>query len=176
MPGRGTTTDRVPIGEVTGAHGVRGLLRVRSFNAASTLVAGLDPIELRDAAGSLERHAVTRAAPHGGGTWLVELADVGDRTAAEALVGRHVVVSPEMLPALEDDEFYHHEVVGFSVETTAGDPLGTVAATLSTGLNDVWVVRDGRRERLVPVIADVVDTIDRAGRRIVIVPMAGLLD
>lgn len=176
MPDRGTPQERIPIGVVAGAHGIRGLLRVRSFNETSDLLASLAVIELRDAGGAIESHPVTRATPHGRGVWLVELADVGDRTAAGALAGRLVVVAPESLPALAEGEFYHHELVGFAVETTTGEAIGTIAGTFSTGLNDVWIVRDGRHERLVPAIADVVDAIDRAGRRVVIVPREGMLD
>jgi 16S rRNA processing protein RimM len=80
------------------------------------------------------------------------------------------------LPAPGPDEFYHHEVVGFAVETTAGLRLGTIAETLETGLNQVWVVRDGAHEHLVPVIADVVREIDRGAGRVVIEPLPGLLD
>ena len=52
----------------------------------------------------------------------------------------------------------------------------TVRETFSTGVNDVWVVEGGERERLIPVIADVVRAIDRPARRIVIEPIPGLLD
>lgn len=176
MPDLGTRPERIPVGEVTGAHGIRGLLRVRSFNETSDLLGSLPVFELRDAAGAIESHPVTRATPHGRAGWLVELADVTDRTAAEALAGRVVVVAPEALPALAEGEYYHHELVGFAVETITGEAIGTIFGTFSTGLNDVWIVRDGSRERLVPAIADVVATIDRAGRRIVIVPRDGLLD
>src|SRR5437867_3186311 len=80
------------------------------------------------------------------------------------------------LPPPAEDEFYYHEVVGFRVETTGGEPLGAVAETFTTGLNDVWVVRGSGREHLIPVIADVVRALDRATRRIVIEPLPGLLD
>jgi 16S rRNA processing protein RimM len=176
VPERGTSPERIPVGEVVGAHGVRGLLRIRSYNATSDLLASLETVELRGEDGTVEVHRVVRATPHGRGTWLVALEDVTDRTAASTLAHRHVVVPPEALPPLDDDEFYHHELLGFSVETTTGAPLGTIAGTLSTGLNDVWVVRDGRRELLVPVIADVVRLIDRTARRVVVVPLDGLLD
>jgi len=49
-------------------------------------------------------------------------------------------------------------------------------ATLATGANDVWVVRTADREHLIPVVAEVVRAIDRAGRRVVIEPPPGLLD
>lgn len=176
MPEHDAPSERLPVGEIAGAHGVRGLLRVRTYNDTSELLASLGVIELADEAGQVETRRVVRAAPHGRGVWLVELEGVADRTTAEAFAGRRIVVAPEALPPLESGEFYHHELEGFVVETTAGTPIGRIERTFSTGLNDVWVVRDGPREHLVPAIADVVDTIDRAGRRVVIVPMDGLLD
>lgn len=176
MPGGDTSESLVPVGEVAGAHGVRGLLRVRLYNETSAVLGALRALTLRDRTGALATRRVTRATPHAHGLWLVGLDGIDDRTAAEALAGREVVVDAAALPPLAADEFYHHEIVGFRVVTTGGRLLGTVAHTFSTGLNDVWVVRDGRHERLVPVIADVVERIDRDARRIVIAPLDGLLD
>ena len=119
---------------------------------------------------------VLSAAPHGRGLLLVALEDVRDRTAAEALVGSRVLVPAAALPPPEAGEFYYHEVEGFRVETSAGRTLGAIVETFPTGLNDVWVVRDGSIEHLIPVIADVVREIDRPGRRIVIEPLPGLLE
>ena len=89
---------------------------------------------------------------------------------------RLIVPSLPEMPAPADGEFYYHELAGFAVATSDGRALGTVATTFSTGLNDVWVVRDGEHEHLIPVIADVVRRIDRDGRRIVIEAIPGLLD
>jgi 16S rRNA processing protein RimM len=119
---------------------------------------------------------VRAAGAHGRGFVLLELDGVGDRTAAEALRGARLLVRAEDLPPAAPDEFYWHEVVGCRVETTAGRALGIVEEVLATGLNDVWVVRDGEREHLIPVIADVVRSIDTGARRIVIEPLPGLLD
>jgi 16S rRNA processing protein RimM len=116
------------------------------------------------------------ATPHGRGLVLVALDGVTDRNAAEALIGARVLVPAAELPPTADGEFYYHEIEGFRVETTDGQPLGTIASTFATGTNDVWVVRGSRREHLIPVIADVVRTIDRDARRVVIEPLPGLLD
>jgi 16S rRNA processing protein RimM len=118
---------------------------------------------------------IARAAPHGRGM-LVALDGIRDRDAATALTGMRVLVRAADLPALAPDEFYHHELHGFAMTTTDGRALGTIAETFSTGTNDVWVVRDGAHEHLIPIIADVVREIDRARRRVVIEPMPGLLD
>jgi 16S rRNA processing protein RimM len=118
---------------------------------------------------------VVAAAPHGRGM-LIALDGIGDRDAAATLTGMRVLVREGDLPRLEADEFYHHEVHGFAMVTTDGRALGTITETMSTGLNDVWVVRGEGREHLIPIIADVVREIDRARRRVVIEPMPGLLD
>jgi 16S rRNA processing protein RimM len=125
-----------------------------------------------------ERRAamVVAAQPHGRGLLLVTLDACDDRDAAEALVGFRVLVEAEALPPPAEDEFYWHEVIGWRVETTAGATIGTIAECLATGANDVWVVRGGAREHLIPVIADVVRSIDREGGRVVIEPLPGLLD
>jgi len=88
-----------------------------------------------------------------------------------------VISLPEdRLPAPGENEFYYYEMVGFRVRTTEGEELGTIRETFPTGSNDVWVVVDESREYLIPVIQDVVRTIDRPVRTVTIEPMKGLLD
>jgi len=160
---------------VVAAHGLHGLLRVRAYQPPAPSLAPDRLIRLEQAAAGREAR-IASAAPHGCGLVLVALTGVGDRAAAEALVGSRVLVRTADLPPAADDEFYYYEVVGFRVETAGGEQLGTLVATLATGANDVWVVRTADREHLIPVVAEVVRAIDRAGRRVVIEPPPGLLD
>lgn len=165
----------VAVADVVGAHGLQGLLRVRPYHRDSEALD--DGVEvLLERGGWWGKTILDSVSPHGRGLLLVQIEGIEDRDAAEAAVGTRILVPAEALPELDHDEFYWHEVIGFTVETTAGQALGTVAETMSTGLNDVWTVRDGTREYLIPVIADVVRTLDRPGRKIVIEPMPGLLD
>lgn len=166
----------IPIARVVGAHGLLGQLRVRPFNFPPP---SLTPGRRLVIDGPSIQHegVVTSAGAHGRGLLLVAVSGITDRTAAEACRGATLLVAAADLPELAEDEFYHHELVGFAVDTVAGDRIGVVESTLATGLNDVWAVRapDGR-EHLIPVIRDVVRTIDRAQRRIVIDPLPGLLE
>jgi 16S rRNA processing protein RimM len=165
----------VAVGEIVGAHGLRGLVRVRAYQPpAPSLVAEREV--LVEHGGQCRAVRVTAVVRQGRGRVLLGLAGVADRSAAEAFAGARLLVRRADLPPPAADEFYYHEVVGFTVETLTGAALGTVSSTLPTGLNDVWIVHDGGREHLIPVIADVVRLIDRAGRRIVIDPLPGLLD
>ena len=75
-----------------------------------------------------------------------------------------------------DGEFYYFQLAGAEVMLTDGRRLGTIEDIMSTGAHDVWVVRDGEREVLVPVISDVVKAMDLAARRVTIEAVPGLLD
>ena len=163
------------VGEVVAAHGLRGWVRVRAYQPPAPSLVPDRLVRLEQAGGGREAR-IASAAPHPRGLVLVAVAGIGDRTAAEALVGSRVLVRTVDLPPPADDEFYYYEVVGFRVETAQGESLGTIAATFATGANDVWVVRASEREHLIPVVAEVVRAIDRAGRRVVIEPPPGLLD
>jgi 16S rRNA processing protein RimM len=167
--------DAVAVGFVANAHALRGAIRLRPYQPpAPSLAAGLEVLLERDGAWRAVR--IVTAAPQPNGTLLVELEGVVGRDAAEALRGARILVRAADMPEPDEDEFYWHEVVGFTVETDDGRTLGTVRETLSNGLHDLWAIDADGRELLIPVVADVVETIDRPGRRIVIRPLAGMLD
>ena len=162
------------VAELGSPHGLAGQLRLWPYQpGAPSLTPGRPVLLERD--GAWLATSVAKVAPHGRGM-LIVLDGVGDRDAGAELTGMRVLVRAHDLPPLDAGEFYHHELHGFAMVTTDGRMLGTIAETMSTGLNDVWVVRDGGGEHLIPIIADVVREIDRAGRRVVIEPMPGLLD
>jgi 16S rRNA processing protein RimM len=167
--------DTIAVGQIVAAHALKGFVRVRPYQApAPSLHAGA--IVALEQDGLRREVRLSSVDPHGRGLLLVSLDGVTGREAAEQLVGSRILVRAADLPPAAEDEFYYHELAGFRVETTAGEPLGTIAETFSTGLNDVWVVRDEAREHLIPVIADVVRAIDRPARRVVVEPMPGLFD
>jgi 16S rRNA processing protein RimM len=96
--------------------------------------------------------------------------------AADALKGAAVMIAINDLPPARVGEFYYFQIIGCEVHTTGGRRIGTVEEVFSTGANDVWVVRDGLKEVLVPVIEDVVKMMDLDQRILMIEPILGLLD
>lgn len=84
---------------------------------------------------------------------------------------------PDRLIRRNDEESYFlHELVGLLVETEDGIAVGTIREILQPGANDVYVVDTPGGEVLIPAIADVVRSIDLKAGKIVIVPLAGMLD
>ena len=114
------------------------------------------------------------------GQLLVTFAGIGDRTAAGELTGTWLSVDSSELPGTGDpDEFRDHELIGLSVRTPDGDPVGVVTDVLHHGQDVLVVQREGGQqddEFLVPFVKAIVPTVDLAAGVLVIDPPPGLLD
>jgi 16S rRNA processing protein RimM len=175
-PLAGPTADGLlRIGYVAGSHGLHGALRVRTDDPGSTTLSTLKRLFIETADGRRE-FKVLDASALSAGNHRVMLEGIGDADAAEALRGGAVMVAAADLPPLGEGEFYYFQLAGAEVMLTDGRRLGTIEDIMSTGAHDVWVVREGEREVLVPVISDVVKAMDLAARRVTIEAMPGLLD
>ena len=81
------------------------------------------------------------------------------------------------MPLPDEDEFYHADLIGLAVETTAGEAIGTVVAVANFGADDLLDVRrPGKPSVYVPFTRAVVPTLDFAAGKAVIEPPEGLLD
>ncbi|GGC55595.1 ribosome maturation factor RimM [Siccirubricoccus deserti] len=152
---------RILVGEIGRPHGVRGLVRLRSFTADPGAIADYGP--LTDATGT-QRYAITVLADG-----LARIEGVTDRDAAQRMTGTKLYVERRQLPPPEPDEFYLADLVGLRAETPAGQPLGAVRAVEDHGAGS-FLVLDGPPERLLPFNRAVVPEVDLARGRLVVVP------
>lgn len=109
------------------------------------------------------------------GAALLKLEGCHDRASVEKLRGQWVQIPIEEAVPLEEDEYYQHQIVGLAVWTAGGEYLGTVDEVISTGSNDVYVVRGEGRGVLIPAIEDVVLEINLSQRRLMVELMEGLI-
>lgn len=165
----------VRIGRIIGIHGLKGALRFRPDNPDSETINKDSNVAL-EIDGEWRDYKVVRIADGGKGVRRLELEGISDANAAEALKGVIVSVAEADLAPPAPNEFYFSQVIGCEVVLDDGSVLGTIEEVFATGANDVWIVRGGGREVLVPVIADVVKAIDLAARRMTITAVPGLLD
>ena len=165
-------TDRVCLGAVMGAYGVRGEARVKSFCADPSAIGDYGP--LTDDEG--RSYALTVLRPIKGG-YAVRLSGVPHKEAADALRGQRLWAPRDALPPPGDDEYYHADLVGLDAVDTGGASLGHVAAVHDNGAaGDLLELRGGPHPGLlVPFTKAVVPTIDLAARRLVVDPPRGLM-
>lgn len=167
-------TDRVCVGAIAGAFGVRGEVRLKSFCAEAEDIAAYGPLTTEDGGRSF---GVTLTRPVTSG-FAARLTGVTSKEAADALRGTGLYAPRAALPALADDEYYHADLIGLTALDTGGVTLGRVAAVLNHGAGDILEVKgDGiKGSVLVPFTLAVVPTVDLASGRIIIDPPEGLFD
>jgi 16S rRNA processing protein RimM len=158
----------VCLGVVAGAHGVKGLVKVKPFTEAPEGLAAYGP--LRDESGSRSWPVVYKGEMKGQA--LLALEGVGDRDQAQALRGTRLYVERDRLPPPEEEgAYYHADLVGLRAERPDGAPLGEVLAVQNYGAGDLLEVGQDRKSSvLYPFTAEVVPEVDIAGGRIVIAP------
>lgn len=163
----------VLVGVVTGARGLRGDVRVRSFTADPVDIAAYGP--LSDETGS--RVFDLRVIGQGKGQVIVRIPGIEDRDGAEALKGLGLHVPRTALPEPAREEYYHVDLVGVRAELADGEVLGTVLAVHNYGAGTVLEIAGGGRGIVMaPFTRAVVPVVDVAAGRVVINPPPGLLE
>ncbi len=166
MPKADTADDRVCLGVVAGAHGVRGLVRIKSFTAEPLDIGSYGP--LSDVRGRRTFDLTIKGQVKG--AVLVAIAGIADRDKAQALHGTNLYVSRSVLPEPEDEEeFYNADLIGLRVEDDSGAVLGSVKAMHNFGGGDLLeVLPDVGKSWLLPFTKQVVPVVDLAGNRVVV--------
>jgi len=165
----------VLIGKITKPQGIRGELRVVPYSGDPESILQLNTFITKGPDGALETHELAKAAQHGNKT-VISLRLFDNINQVQHLVGREIFVWRSQLPELPEGEYYWFDLVGLSVVTKDGEPLGELSEIMSTGSNDVYVVRSGKREVLIPALEDVVLEIDLNLRLMTVALPEGLLD
>ena len=140
----------VTLAAITGAHGVTGDVRLKLFGEG--LAALKAHKRFNDGALTLEK-----LRDDGKGGAIARFAEAADRTAAEALRGTTLTVPRDTLPALDEGEYYHADLLGLPVVTDTGEAVGSVCAVENFGATDILEIEkpDGRKF-MVPLTEDAV--------------------
>lgn len=160
--------DRVCVGAIAGAFGVKGEVRLKSFCSTPEDIAAYGPLWTEDGA---HNYSVKLTRPVKGGLGA-RLSGVATKEDGDALRGVTLWADRDRLPSLPDDEFYHADLIGMEVFDTGGAALGKVRAIQNFGASDILeIFVPGRKTTLLlPFTRAAVPTVDLKARRIVADP------
>jgi 16S rRNA processing protein RimM len=154
-----TPDNRLVIAKISAVYGVKGWLKIHSFTDPISNFLGYSDVYFC-CSGKWQRAEFDECRPHGKGI-VGHLVGVDDRDSAARFCGLELAVSAEVVPRLDADEFYWHQLIGLKVKSLlpSGEEclLGEVSHLLETGANDVLVVKKCQgsiddRERLIPYV------------------------
>jgi 16S rRNA processing protein RimM len=165
-------TRRLTLGRITGAQGIKGEVKLQSFTADPLDIASYGPLDTSNG----QRLTIRSIKPHKN-MLLARIEGVEDRNAAEALRGVELMIDRDRLPAADEDEIYHADLIGLSAHDTGGNLVGTVVDVLDFGAGELLELKPAQGKTfLVPFSVETVPEIDLDAGRLVIDPPEGLLD
>ena len=165
----------VLLGKILATHGIKGQLRVAVYSGDFATILSLGSLMLKGPDGRMETFEVSASIVHGK-KLIVSFKEYENINQVLHLVGREIYTTREQMPELSEGEFYWSDLLGLKVVTDGGESLGVVVDIIVTGSNDVYVVKDGKREYLIPALADVVLEINLDKGIMTVSPPEGLLD
>jgi len=155
----------VLLAAVIGAQGLKGELRVKTFTEHPESVARYRGLHTKDG----RRFTVTAARAAKPDEAVLSLAEVTDRTTAEALKGTELYVARDALPATGAEEFYHADLIGLRAEDVEDRVIGIVKAIHNYGASDVIEIEQpGGDTVLLAFTKETVPSIEIAKGRIVV--------
>lgn len=145
-----STQQYIVVGEISGVFGIKGWVKVYSFTEPRENILTYSPWVLRKG-NELKSVDVLDGALQGKAV-VACLSGITDRDLAASLGGYEIAIDTTLLPPAEEGEYYWRDLIGLKVKTEQGIALGVVDYLLETGANDVLVVKEGEKERLIPFL------------------------
>lgn len=163
----------ITIGKIVKTRGIRGEVKVLPLTDIPDRFEHLDRVHVALPDGRVQLLDIEGARYHHGCVFLC-FAGYTSIEQSERLVGGSLTV--ETSPELPEGVYYHYEILDADVYTEQGDYLGAVTDIIETGSHDVYVARREGKEFLFPSTKEIVLTIDRELKRIIVRPIRGLFE
>jgi 16S rRNA processing protein RimM len=160
-----TVAAQICVARIGAAHGVRGAVKLWTFTEDPLAVQRYGPLSTKDGARQFEVAHAREAKDH----LVATLKGVATREDAERLNGIELYIARDKLPATDDDEYYHADLIGLAAVTTSDQPLGRVLAIHDFGAGTIIEIAPPQGPTmLLPFTNAVVPTVDLVGGRVVI--------
>lgn len=149
--------NRICLGAIVGVHGIRGEVKVKSFTEVAEDIDSYGPVE--DKSGT--KKFTIKVTGYSKGILRVKIKGVDDRNTSESLIGTEFYVSRDVLPDLEEEEFYHTDLIDLEVRLhTTGESIGKVSGIYNFGAGDVLEIKlKGGKLEMIPFTKEYVPEI-----------------
>lgn len=161
----GEQNSLILLGEISGVHGIRGDILVRTYTETPEAITSYGP--LRDQTGTKTfALSIVRVTDKG---IVARVAGISDRTAAEALRGTKLFIARDRLPEAEASEYYHTDLIGLEARSEDGERLGKIVSVQNFGAGDLLELKplEGATE-FIPFEDQWVPNVDLGARTVTI--------
>jgi len=163
------------VGTVVGKYSFKGEVLVKTDSDNPEDYTKLESIFVELSTG-LVPFFIRKCQLHKSSLLRIDFEEVNSEQDADAILKKNLFLPLDLLPPLEGNKFYYHEVIGFSI-TQNGTQIGTILRIIEQGLQALFEITDNQgEERLIPIHDDFILEVDRASRNITVQLPEGLLE
>lgn len=160
-------SSKIIIGKFGAPFGVHGWIKVNSFTDPVDDILSYKPWYIEEGHDNWVELNITDSKVHAVGV-VVQLPDYDDRDEVRVYSNKKIAIEKKQMHKLPKGEYYWEDLFGLAVINQQNEKLGTVEKMLPTGANDVLVVMEGKKERLIPYIKSVILNIDLDKKEILV--------
>lgn len=162
-------TNRILLGKIGAAHGIKGQVRINFYGADESLLESCSVFTSETGDNSLKINITG----HKSDLLLAGIDGVTDRNKAEGLTHTELWIDRDRLPALDADEIYYADLIGMAVLDKTGKEIGHVKAVDDFGAGPLLDITHGGDSHYLPFTQDNVPEVDMTGKRLTIDPPDG---
>ena len=148
-------SELIDVGQILGAHGTDGALKIKSFTDVTTRFSPGNILHIQD-----NTHSIIESYSLRKDQLVLKLTGLNSLKEVEQLAGLWIRSECLLSPSLDQNEFFHYQLIGLVVYEDSGEELGTIKEIIQTGSNDVYLVHNGANEILLPAISQVIRDIN----------------
>ena len=158
---------RICVGIIVGSHGLNGYIKIKSYMVVPEDIVAFGPLTDKQGERSFKLDLISSNKKG----FVAKINGVNDRNTSEAMRGIELYLSRDLLPDLEDDEFYYVDLIGLKVENLGGEIIGTVGMVDNYGAGEIIEVdlMDGGK-KMYKISPEVIPEIDLKNGRLVVDP------
>ncbi|RSK41858.1 ribosome maturation factor RimM [Mangrovimonas spongiae] len=163
------------LGKIVKKYSFKGELLIKLDTDEPEIYENLDAMFL-EVRGNLIPFFVEHSQLHKSDLLRVRFEDVNNEADADALLKSDVYLPLELLPKLEDDKFYYHEIIGFSIKDTKFGDVGIITSVNDSTAQALFVLDRNGVEILIPMNDEFIKQVDKPNKTIVVETPEGLID
>ncbi len=169
------TPERILIGEIATAHGVRGLVKIRHYGDDPEALEKYGPLYTTE---NGDESITLRLKHEAGGAIIAAVDGITDRNEAEKLRGTQLWTERRALPKIEEEGVYYHaDLIGLEARSTDGAVVGTVIGVENFGAGDLLEIKPPNSKKFyLPFVDDYVGDVDLDAKTVIVEIPEGLLE
>ena len=163
------------LGKIVSKYSFKGEVLIKLDTDEPEIYKGMESVFV-DLGKNLVPFFIEQSRLHKSSLLRVKFEDVADEPTANSLLGKEVFLPLDLLPKLSGNQFYYHEVIGFTLMDAKHGDIGSIESINDSASQVLFEVKKDGKELLIPVSDDIISKVDRKSKTIHIITPEGLVD